>query len=93
MLDKEDEFTLGTGNLSRSHAVAKTTLDALARANVAPGKQKFDDERDRILCSELKNLYMCLTRSKMNLWIYDEGQRGYKFPMGSLLECSCVFCV
>lgn len=37
----------------------------------------FSPERDKILCSELKHLYMVLTRAKRNLWMYDSGRRGF----------------
>lgn len=35
----------------------------------------FDNEKDRILCSEFKMLYMAITRAKQNLWIFDESDR------------------
>lgn len=35
-------------------------------------KHVFDAERDQILCSELKTLYMVCTRAKNNLWFLEE---------------------
>jgi superfamily I DNA/RNA helicase len=35
-------------------------------------KRQFDMEKDQILCSELKILYMVCTRAKNNLWFFEE---------------------
>ncbi|RHZ88684.1 hypothetical protein Glove_21g290 [Diversispora epigaea] len=36
------------------------------------GIQTFSHEKHYILCSELKNLYVAVTRSRQHLWIFDE---------------------
>ncbi len=35
----------------------------------------FDAEKDRILCSELKTLYMVITRARQNLFFFDQSMR------------------
>jgi hypothetical protein len=35
----------------------------------------FSPERDVALCSELKQLYVCVTRAKQELYIFDEDEK------------------
>ncbi|RHZ88681.1 hypothetical protein Glove_21g295 [Diversispora epigaea] len=44
------------------------------------GIQTFSPEKHYILCSELKNLYVAVTRSRQHLWIFDENS-DYSEPM------------
>ncbi|GLJ34015.1 hypothetical protein SUGI_0684140 [Cryptomeria japonica] len=41
---------------------------------------KFDNIKHNLLCSEVKHLYVAITRSKQRLWIYDENAQ-YTKPM------------
>lgn len=36
------------------------------------GLQTFSHEKHYILCTELKNLYVAVTRARQRLWIFDE---------------------
>lgn len=50
-----------------------------------PGYKKprpldFDSEKHKVLCSELKYLYTAITRSRVNVWLYDEDE-GCRLPM------------
>lgn len=44
------------------------------------GLQTFSHEKHYILCPELKNLYVAVTRARRRLWIFDENTE-YSEPM------------
>ncbi|CAI7874784.1 unnamed protein product [Closterium sp. NIES-53] len=44
----------------------------------------LDDLRHWSLCSELKQLYVAVTRAKQRLWVLEERQAGERTPMGDL---------
>lgn len=52
-------------------------LDTRARIN---NSQSFVDSKHNVLCSELKQLYVALTRTRNRLWICEDGEEFCK-PM------------
>ncbi|KAF6740880.1 hypothetical protein DFP72DRAFT_951310 [Ephemerocybe angulata] len=55
-----------------------------ASSPTAPPAPRFDEERHASLCSELKFLYVAITRSRKNLWIVDSSDKAE--PMRLLWE-------
>ncbi|KAL5077780.1 hypothetical protein RYX36_016764 [Vicia faba] len=43
--------------------------------------QSFVDSKHKVLCSELKQLYVCLTRARKRLWICEEDEDEFGKPM------------
>lgn len=57
-------------------------LDCHSRINC----QSFVDTKHNVLCSELKQLYVALTRAKKRLWICEEDVEEFSKPMFSYWE-------
>lgn len=60
----------------------KNILDSQLRINC----QSFVDSKHNVLCSELKQLYVALTRAKKRLWICEEDVEEFSKPMFSYWE-------
>lgn len=56
---------------------------------------KFDNTKHNLLCSELKHLYVAITRAKQRLWIYEDNPQNAK-PMVdywnkmSIIQSKCL---
>jgi hypothetical protein len=57
-------------------------LDCHSRINC----QSFVDSKHNVLCSELKQLYVALTRARKRLWICEEDVEEFSKPMFSYWE-------
>ncbi|CAG8492712.1 7239_t:CDS:10 [Diversispora eburnea] len=57
---------------SDSDAGLKWRVVLSALSDYSKGIQTFSHEKHYILCSELKNLYVAVTRARQRLWIFDE---------------------
>lgn len=55
----------------------KGMLDSSSRVNC----QSFVDSKHNVLCSELKQLYVGLTRARKRLWICEEDIEAFSKPM------------
>jgi hypothetical protein len=58
------------------HRGSKESMPIETRHHVEGGRSRpeaFDDKRHRLLESELKYLYVALTRARVNVWIFDSG--------------------
>lgn len=60
------------------HSANWNALSTIGSDEKKSRKLKFDAERDQIMCSELKILYMVCTRAKSNLWLFDENRERRK---------------
>jgi ATP-dependent exoDNAse (exonuclease V) beta subunit len=60
----------------------KNMLDSRLRINY----QSFVESKQNVLCSELKQLYVALTRARKRLWICEEDEEEFSKPMFSYWE-------
>lgn len=58
-----------------SAATWRVVLHGLQEVTLGPAPQ-FDEIRHAVICSELKNLYVGLTRARNHCWIWEESEKG-----------------
>ncbi|EFJ34295.1 hypothetical protein SELMODRAFT_438696 [Selaginella moellendorffii] len=70
---RESDFGAEQSNFGSKWRTLYTYLDETSLVNCCcQGYPKFEKRLHNILCNELKQLYVAITRSKQRLWIYDE---------------------
>ncbi|KZP15183.1 P-loop containing nucleoside triphosphate hydrolase protein [Athelia psychrophila] len=72
-------FENSAANLSQWRVVLNTLPPTSLEVGVpAP---RFDDTRHAVICSELKSLYVAITRARKNVWIVDCSKKGEPMRM------------
>jgi hypothetical protein len=65
------------------NSVSKSKLGGVA----AP---RFDETRHSVICSELKFLYVCITRARNHCWIWDDSGKGESMRVSAFIAFVCI---